>query len=62
MDSLQEPKEKKVIGTARSCFYAVGLAEYSRCEGYDVYLVGPGRCYLLWAVETEHGLADQQFR
>ena len=53
MDSLQQHKEKKVMGTARLCFYVVGSAEYSRCEGYAVYLVGPGRCYLLWAVETE---------
>ena len=53
MDSLQQPKEKKFMGTVRSCFYIVGSAEYSRCEGYAVYLVGPGRCYLLWAVETE---------
>ena len=39
--------------TARLYFYVVGSAEYSRCEGYAVYLVGPGRCYLLWAAETE---------
>ena len=53
IDLLQQPKEKKVMGTARSYFYVVGSAEYSRCEGYAVYLVGPGRCYLLWAAETE---------
>ena len=53
MDSLQQPKEKKVMGTAGSCFYVVGSAEYSRCEGYAVYLVGRGRCYLLCAVETK---------
>ena len=47
MDSLQQPKEKKVIVTARLCFYVVGSAEYSRCEGYAVYLVGSGQCYLL---------------
>ena len=47
MDSLQEPKEKEVMGTARLCFYVVGSDEYSRCEGYAVYLVGPGQCYLL---------------
>ena len=47
MDSLQQPKEKKVMGTARSCFYVVGSAEYSCYEGYAVYLVGPGRSYLL---------------
>ena len=33
--------------------YVVGSAEYSRCEGYAVYLVGSGRCCLLWAAETE---------
>ena len=49
MDSLQQPKEKKFIGTARSCLYVVGSAEYSRCEGYAVCLVGSGRCYLLCA-------------
>ena len=43
----------KVMGSARSCFYIIGSVEYSRCEGYAVYLVGLGRCYLLWAVETE---------
>jgi len=53
MDSLQQSKEKKVIGTARSRFYVVGSAKYSRCKGYAVYLVGSGRCCLLWAVETE---------
>ena len=53
IDSLQKLKEKKVMGAARSCFYVVGSAEYSHCEGYAVYLVGPGRCYLLGAVETE---------
>ena len=41
------------MGAARSCFYVVGSAKYSRCEDYAVYLVVPGRCYLLWAVETE---------
>ena len=41
------------MGTARSCFYVVGSTEYSRCEGYAVYLAGLDRCYLLWAVETE---------
>ena len=46
MDLLQQPKEKKVMETAQSCFYVVGSAEYSRCEGYAVHLVGPGRCYL----------------
>ena len=44
MDSLQQAKEKKVMGTARSCFYVVGSVECSRCEGYAVYLVGPSRC------------------
>ena len=39
--------KRKVMGTARSCFYVVSSAEYSRCEGYAVYLVGPDRCYLL---------------
>ena len=53
MDSLQQPKEKKIMLTARSCFYVVGSAEYSRCKGYVVCLVGPDRCYLLWAIETE---------
>ena len=38
MDLLQQPNEKKVMGTAWSCFYFVGSAEYSRCEGYAVYL------------------------
>ena len=47
MDLLQQPKEKKVMRTARSCFYIVSSAKYSRCEGYAVYLVGPGQCYLL---------------
>ena len=37
MDWLQQPKEKKVMGTARSCIYIVGSAEYSRCEGYAVW-------------------------
>ena len=46
-------KEKKVMGTAGSCFYVIGSVKYSRCEGYAVYLVGPGRCYFLWAIETE---------
>ncbi|GJQ80843.1 hypothetical protein Trydic_g9429 [Trypoxylus dichotomus] len=41
------------MGTARSYLYVVSSAEYSPCEGYAVYLVGPDRCYLLWAVETE---------
>ena len=27
MESLQQPKEKKVMGTAWSCFYVVGSAE-----------------------------------
>ena len=53
MDSLQQPKENKVMGTAQSCFYVIGSAEYSRCEGYAVYLGRPGPRYLLWAVETE---------
>ena len=53
MDSLQQPKEKKVMGTARLFFYVVVSAEYSRCGGYAVYFVGPDRCYLLWAIETE---------
>ena len=43
----RKPKEKKVMGTTRSCFYVVSSAEYSRCESYAVYLVGPDRCYLL---------------
>ena len=41
------------MGTTRSCLYVVGSAEYSRCEGYVVYLVGPGRSYLLGSVVTE---------
>ena len=53
MDLLQQRIVNKVMRTARSCFYVVGSVEYSRCEGYAVYLVGPGRYYLLWAVETE---------
>ena len=40
----KKSKGKRVMGTAWSCFYVVGSAEYSRCEGYAVYLVGPGRC------------------
>ena len=53
MDSLQQPKEKKVMWTARSYFYVVGSAEYPCCKVCAVYLVGPGRYYLLWAVKTE---------
>ena len=41
------PKRRKSWGLPRSCFYVDASAEYSRCEGYAVYLVGPGRCYLL---------------
>ncbi len=40
IDSLQQSKEKKVMGTARSCFYVGRLAEYSRCVGYAMYLLG----------------------
>ena len=29
MDSLQQPKKKEVMGTARSYFYVVGSTEYS---------------------------------
>ena len=47
MDSLQQPKEKEVMGTARLCFYVVGSGEYSHCDGYAVYLVGPSQFYLL---------------
>ena len=32
MDSLQQPKEEKFMGTARSCFYVVGSGEYSGCN------------------------------
>ena len=53
MNSLQQPKEKKVTGTARSCLCVVGSVEYSGCIGHAVYLVRPGRCYLLLAVEAE---------
>ena len=53
MDTLQQPKEKKVMGTAWLCFYVVCSSEYSRCKGYAMYLVGLGRCYLLRAVEIE---------
>ena len=41
------------MGTVRLCFYVVDSAEYSRYEGYAVYLVGAGRCYLFWSVKTE---------
>ena len=45
-------QREKSHGDCRSCYYVVDLADYSRCEGYAVYFVGPGRCYLLGAVET----------
>ena len=50
---ITETQREESMGTARLGFYVVGSAEYSCCEAYAVYLVGPGRCYLLSAVETE---------
>ena len=41
------------MGNAWTCFDVDGQAEYSRCQGYALYLVGPPRCGVLWAVETE---------
>ena len=54
MDSLQQSKQKKVMGTARSCFYVFGSDEFSRYEGYAEYLVGPGRCYFIMILQYDN--------
>ena len=41
------------MGNARTCLHVDGQPEYSRCQGYALHLVGPARCSVLWAVETE---------
>lgn len=53
MDLLQEFKENKVMELGWLCFYTICSAEYPRTESFAVYLTGPNRCWLLWAVETE---------
>ena len=59
MDSLQQPNEKKVIRTARSCFYVVGSAKYSRWKCYLVYLVRPvGVIYYALLNQTKSSLGN----
>ena len=41
------------MGNARTCLHVDGQTEYSRCQGYVLYLVGPVRCGVLWVVKTE---------
>ena len=41
------------MGNARICFHVDGETEYSRCQGYALHLVGPARCGVIWAIETE---------
>ncbi|GJQ78206.1 hypothetical protein Trydic_g2535 [Trypoxylus dichotomus] len=59
MGSLQQPKEKKVMGTAWSCFYLVGSAEYSRCEDYAMYLEASGRSCLSCAVKPKETITGE---
>ena len=41
------------MGNARTCLHVDGQTEYSRCQGYVLYLVGPVGCGVLWVVKTE---------
>lgn len=51
MDALRRSEQNQVMQFSNSCFYVVGSAEHSRCEGFSVYLVIAGQCYLPWAAE-----------
>ena len=62
MDSLQQPKEKKVMGTARACFYVVGSTKYSRCEGYAVYLVGRGWYFYHELLKPNETITGERYR
>ena len=41
------------MGDSRTCLYVNGQTEYSQSQGYALHMVGPARCGILWAVETE---------
>ena len=41
------------MGNAWTCRYVDSQTEYSRWQGYALHLVGPARCGVLWAFETE---------
>ena len=41
------------MGNARTCLHVDGQTIYLRYQSYALHLVGPARCAVLWAFETE---------
>lgn len=50
------------MNTAGPCIYIVGLAEYSRCNGFGVYLVNQGVVIYFERLKTNFIIIKDQYQ